>query len=284
MLRLGQEVGGDPGGLRRLIRQDQHLTRPRQHVHPDDAIQEALGRGHVDVARADDLVHGCNTLRPVGQGRDGLRAAHAVDLPDVHERRGRQDCRGDAAVLPRRGADGQARDPRHAGRNGVHENRRGIGGGAARDVQPHPVERPHELPQQADPLLLVEPGLPMLAPVEERDALRREREGLRGRGGERSGGPLDLVRADPQPLRLQTEAVEAPGVFEQGVVTSTPHLLQDPPHGRFHLRRGDPRPIAERLEQRIRLRRACREASHRPAPRPAGPCSRMPWITAWIAR
>ena len=90
MLRLGQQVGRDPVGIGILVGDDQHLGRPGDHVDADLTEDPALGRGHVSVARPDDLGDGRDRRRAVGERGDGLRPADPEDLVDAREARGRQ--------------------------------------------------------------------------------------------------------------------------------------------------------------------------------------------------
>jgi hypothetical protein len=85
------------------------------HVDADDPEDLALGRRHVGVARADDLVHGGDGPGAVGQGRDRLGAADPVDLVHAGPARRGQDQGGDPAVRGRHGHD-QALDPGDLGR------------------------------------------------------------------------------------------------------------------------------------------------------------------------
>ena len=55
VLGLRQQVGGDPVGIAVLVGDDQHLGGAGDHVDADLAEHDALGGGHIGVARADDL-------------------------------------------------------------------------------------------------------------------------------------------------------------------------------------------------------------------------------------
>ena len=63
----------------RLARHD-NFRRPGQHV--DGAIEghQPLRRRHIQISRADDLVHARNRLRAIGQRGNRMRAAHAIEL------------------------------------------------------------------------------------------------------------------------------------------------------------------------------------------------------------
>ena len=75
MLGLAQKVGGHPRGVAAAVRQNKNFRRSCDHINADLAENLALGGGNIDVAGADDLVHGGNTLGAVGKGCHGLCAA-----------------------------------------------------------------------------------------------------------------------------------------------------------------------------------------------------------------
>ena len=94
MFGLGQEVGGDPVGIGRRIGEHQHFRRAGDHVDADRAEDAALGGRHIGVAGPDDLGDRGDGLGAIGERRDRLRAADAVNLVDAGEtgpRRGRAD-------------------------------------------------------------------------------------------------------------------------------------------------------------------------------------------------
>ncbi len=82
VLRLRQQIGGDPFRVVVPVGDDQDLGRAGDHVDPDLAEDPPLGRGDIGVARTDDLVDRRDRRRAVGERRDRLRAADPVDLVD----------------------------------------------------------------------------------------------------------------------------------------------------------------------------------------------------------
>jgi hypothetical protein len=66
----------------RASARDQHLARSGDGIDADLAEDEPLGRRHVRVARADDLVDTRNRLRAVGQRGHRLGAADAIERID----------------------------------------------------------------------------------------------------------------------------------------------------------------------------------------------------------
>ena len=53
---LGEEIGGDPGGVGGPVGDDQHFGRAGDHVDADRAEDLPLGGGDIGIAGADDLV------------------------------------------------------------------------------------------------------------------------------------------------------------------------------------------------------------------------------------
>ena len=79
MLGLGQEIRGRKGGLPRPVRDDDDLAGAGDHVDRHPAEDHLLGRRHIGVSRADDLVDAGDRSRAVRQGRDRLGAADLED-------------------------------------------------------------------------------------------------------------------------------------------------------------------------------------------------------------
>ena len=104
MLRLGQQIGGDPIRVAALVGDDEHFRRPGDHVDADRAENTALGGGDIGVSGPDDFRDGRNGLRAIGQRRDRLRAADAINFVDARELGGgkhqRRDHRHPAPARP----------------------------------------------------------------------------------------------------------------------------------------------------------------------------------------
>ena len=92
MLRLGNQLRGDVGGIAGIAG-DHDLRRSREHV--DGAVEgdQSLGRGHVEIAGADDLVHPLDALCAIGQRGNRLGTADAVEVLDPEQMRGGQGFR-----------------------------------------------------------------------------------------------------------------------------------------------------------------------------------------------
>ena len=172
---LREQIGGDPVGIVFAIGDDQDLRGAGDHVDADGAEDHALGGGDVGVARPHDLVHRRDRRGAVGERGDRLRAADPIDLVDAGDARGGEHQRVHLAFGRRRHHD-DALDAGDAGRNGVHQNRTRIGGGAARHVKP---DRLDGGPTQAQ-LDALGIGVAIvgghLAGVERLDAIAREQQ------------------------------------------------------------------------------------------------------------
>ena len=224
MLELGGEVGGDVARRRAAVGHDQDLGRPRDAVHAHRAEHLALGERDVDVARPHQHVDTRDGGGPVGQRRDRLGAAQAVDGVDAGDLGGGQDGRGHGAVGSGRGRQHDLRDSRHPGRDGAHEHRRRVGGPPSGRVDPRPPHRPgQELQARRPHRLGVELGL-----VEGADAVRRQLQ--RGavprlepaEGASQLGCPqLEAI------ARRRLPAVEAFLVLAQGRVAFGRHAGDD---------------------------------------------------------
>ena len=207
---------------------------------PDSAEHDALGRGNIGVARPDDLGDGGDGLGAVGQRRDGLGAADAVDLVDAGEFRGSEHERRYGAAGSRHHHD----DPRHAGdlgRHRVHQHRGRIGGRSARHVEPDRLDcRPARAEFDAERIL--EAVVPrQLAAVKRLDAVAgkfERRERFASAGVERGG---DLLGRHPQAHPVGIEPIELPRVVLERAVAAGGHVVDDGAHrgvdvsGRFAL-------------------------------------------------
>ncbi len=90
MLGLGQQIGGDPGGIDAVVGADDQLGGAGDRIDADVAEHQALGRGDVGVSGADDLVDARDALGAVGQRGDRLRTADDEHAGDAGEARRQQ--------------------------------------------------------------------------------------------------------------------------------------------------------------------------------------------------
>ena len=88
VLALGEQVEGDEPRVGGPVGDDEHVAGAEEAVDPDAPGDLALGLLAVEVARAADDVDPPDLLGPVGERRDGVGAAHRVDLGDAQQRRG----------------------------------------------------------------------------------------------------------------------------------------------------------------------------------------------------
>ena len=134
VLGLGQQVERDPVGVVVGVGDDEDLGRAGDHVDADAAEDPALGGGDEGVAGAGDLVDRGDGFGAVGQRRNRLRAADAIDRVDAGDLGGQQDQRVHLPVRGRAGDD-QPLDPGDTGGDRVHQDRGRVGGGAARHIE-----------------------------------------------------------------------------------------------------------------------------------------------------
>ena len=116
---LREEIGGDPFGIGAIACNNQDLGRPSDHVDANGAENPPLGRGHISIARTDDLGDWGDGLSPISQRRDRLRAPDPINLIDAGELGRRQNKRIDPTLRRRDGHDnaGDARQPWRARRS-----------------------------------------------------------------------------------------------------------------------------------------------------------------------
>ena len=194
VLRLGQQVGGHPGRIGRVVGHDDRLCRPVQPIQPHLAVDLSLGQRGEQSSCSHNLVHAGHGGGAVGQRPDCLCAAQPeepVHAGDV----GRGQGDGGHVAIPAswRGADDDLVHAGHVGRDHGHQQRRGQGGGAARDVDPHSRQRRHSLAQRPAQFGR-RPGGNGLAGVEGADALGGQVQRIGQVGGERSIGDFHCLR------------------------------------------------------------------------------------------
>ncbi|MNI09446.1 hypothetical protein D3C73_625180 [compost metagenome] len=164
MLGLGEQVGRDVGRLSGIVGEHDDLARSGDAVDIDSAVDLAFGQGHVDVARAADLIDRRDCFRAEGKGGDCLCAADPVNL--VHAR----FCGGDENVgidahLAACSRRGDHHDLRHSGnlrRNDVHQHGRRISRRASWNIDAHPLQRADDLAEDRAVRLQIHPGIAFL--------------------------------------------------------------------------------------------------------------------------
>jgi hypothetical protein len=197
----------------------------------------ALGRRHVGVAGADDLVDRGDARRTVGQRRHRLRAADAEDLVDAGELRGGEHQRIELAVR-RRHHHHETLDAGHFRRHRVHQHRGRIGGGAARHVEPGGGDRGPaiaELDTERIGEALVLRQLPAVIGV---DALAGELQRGERAGLARCGGGRELAGGDAQPDGGEIDPIEFAAELDQRGVATRHHVGDDRLDGVLDVLRG----------------------------------------------
>ena len=226
VLGLGDQVGGDERGHAGVVGDDEDFAGPEEAVGADGPGHLALGQLHVDVAGADDLVDAGDGGRAERHGRDGCRAADAVDVLELQLVGGGQHEVAAAVGAGRRGDD-HARHAGGHGGHGQHDQAGRVGRLAAGEVEPGRVDRreadaqldarPHQRRRRrrAD-VLLVFPDL-RDRPPDGRHLLGRHAGGCGGH----------LVGADPQHVGREVGEVEPPGDLDQRLVPTRGHVGHD---------------------------------------------------------
>ena len=223
---LAQQIGGDPGRIVGPVGQHQNFRRTRDHVDADGSEHQALGRRHIGVTGADDLVDRADRLGAVGQGAHGLGAADTVNFIDPGDGRRRQDQGVEHAVRRRHDHD-QPVHARDLGRDGVHQHGRRIGCGAAGHVEARRLDRLPAIAQaQARGIREVQVFGQLLF-MERPDA-----PGRRGQGRQRFRSALTargvhFFGRDRHGSGGQIETVEPLGIVQNSRIAARPHVGQD---------------------------------------------------------
>ena len=192
MLGLRQQVGGDPVRIVVLVGDDQHFRRPGDHVDADLPEHKPLGGGDIGVAGTHDFGDRRDCLCAISERRNRLRAADPVDFSDPGNVGGDQHQRIEIPVR-RRNHHHDALNARDFRWNGVHQNRAGIGGRAARHIEADGINRrPARAKLNADGIRvsLIFRHLPQMMA---HDALMREFQRLNRHFRRRAIGGLDLL-------------------------------------------------------------------------------------------
>ena len=230
VLGLADQVGGDVTGVGGVVGEDRDLGRTRLGVDADDALEQALGGGDVDVARPGDQLDGGALLGPVREHRDGLGAARRVDLVDAQQRAGGED-RGVREVAEgglRRGGDRQSLDAGLLRGHHVHHHGGRVDGPAARHVEADPLDGHPALGDGAagdDPHRRV--GAPLVTVDETGPADRLLQR--------RANGGVQLLQRPAQglgghPQALQPYAVELLRGLDHSGCATMPYVLAEGPH------------------------------------------------------
>ena len=232
VLRLTEHVGGHDSGVALSVGQDQNLTGARDHVDGHHAEDLLLGLGNVGVAGSHDLVHLGDTFGAVGQGGHRLGSAHFENVGDTGDLRRRQNGGVDFSIR----AGGRDHDDLLTARDfrgdGVHQHRGGVGGGAAGDIQAHPLDGGDALAQDHAAAGGQHQTLSDLGGVEFPDVGGGFLKDLQKFRLHLIHCLLDLLSRDGE--RIKLAPVKPGGIFENGLVAPLFHIRQNGGDGLLH--------------------------------------------------
>ncbi len=227
VLRLGEQVVGQGGGVDVALGDDDHLAGTGDAVDPDGAEHLALGLLHPGAPRAGDDGDGGDRVGSERQGADCRWASDGGDLVDAEQRGRRQHHRRRAAVGSRRRDDRDALHPRFLRGNGAHDQARRIrratagnvdarrcdGNGAHRDALAERKGGADVCGARGDgeSAHLCDGG-------QERVAQRRVERGCRC---------VEVGSRNPDLLVREVGAVEAPGRVDQRLVAASADVGED---------------------------------------------------------
>ena len=172
MFGLAQHVGGHPGWVAASVRQHQNFRRSCDHINAHLAEHLALGSGHINVAGADDFIHGGYALGAVGHGGHRLCAAAFEDAVNARNDRRRQNVGVHLAVAPGRGHHHDLLHPGNLGGDNVHQNGGRVRRRAARHIHARALDGGVLLPQHNAGTVGHDKILVQLLLVEAADILR----------------------------------------------------------------------------------------------------------------
>ena len=254
MFRLGQQIDGDTARVVAGGGEDHDLGRAGDVVDADAAEHLTLGLGDISVARPDDPVHRLYGPGPVSQSGHRLGAADAVDFRHPGSVRGGED-EGIENAVGCRHTHGDAGDFGHAGGDGIHQDRGGVGGFASRHIKADRVERrPAHAKGHAGVVFEREVG-GQLRSVERLNAIGGCVEGVALGGWHGGDGGGYFLRADAEFVWGESEAVEARGEVDERGVTSGTDFGDDRADGGIDGFGGFARLVEESGEIRTRKRR-----------------------------
>ena len=236
MLGLGQQIGGNKLRIGRFVRQNQEFTRTRKQIYRYVPEHQSFGGNNVNVPRPKDFLHAPDRLRSESHGRDGLGAAHSINLRRARPPRCKQQSRVYTAILAARCTHHDFRTASHMRQRYRHQSSGNQRGCAAGNINADALERIESLPNRR---AVGVPHLPCLAPrfLRKRgDIFVRlgDRHAQALVGLERRGHQLGLRHREL--LRGQPRAIEPLGQLQQGRIVPRLHRLKNRPRALFDLR------------------------------------------------
>ena len=240
-MKVGRDVLGVGGG----VGEDRDLGGAGLGVDADDPLEQALGGGDVDVARAGHEAHRealaalpCGlVLESVGESRHGLGAAHGPHLVDAEQGAGGEDRRVGVAgedadvLLLRRAGNGERADPGDLRGHDVHHDGRRVDRPAAGNVETDALDGD---PSLGDGAAATEVGRGVGTPlvgVHRPGALDSDLEGRAHARVERVDRGLEDLLRDAQggrahPVEALGEVVEGGGPTVMDLVADRPDRVQ----------------------------------------------------------
>ena len=143
VFRLGDQVGGTKGGAGRLVGDNDGLRRAENTVDVHLSLDQLLGQTHEQVARPANFVDFRDRLGAVGHCADGWNPSHLVNRIDPGYLRRYQHRRVHGLGAPPRGCEYNFPDSGYSGRDGGHQHRGGVSGGASGGIKPDSVQGPN---------------------------------------------------------------------------------------------------------------------------------------------
>ena len=235
VLRLGQQIGGDPNGIGLGIGDHEHLAGPGEKVDADAPEDLTLCLDDVGVARSEDFGDRTDRPRPVGKGRNGLRSADAVNFGDAAEIEGRNQGRSHSPVRSRRG-DGD--DFRHACRLGEATGHDGCGDercGSPWNIDADTGKWIEALADKGAFTILHRPIFTQALLGKGGDVFERGGKGFPDSRGEGGARLPDLGLRDAKPCRSQLGTTKFRCISAEGRIPLGAYVRDDPGDSLPHL-------------------------------------------------
>src|SRR6185437_7707667 len=216
---LREHVGGNPGWIS-ILRDDDDFRRTRDEVDSDVTRQQLFRRRDVDVAGTHDAVHARNRRGPESKRRNGLRSAHAEDVPHIQKSRHGKNF---GAGMRRGNADGF--DTSHLSGDDGHQQRRWQRIAARRNVRAHRIERANDLSEAA--------SIGKRYRRFGRQLAARILANIDGGGFKRGAKLGDRAALGAGKLRVRykdgrgLERIELPGIFKQRLIAALFHVFKN---------------------------------------------------------
>src|ERR1035441_9923569 len=217
MLGLRHKIGGNIGSIATFAGDDD-FRGAGKHIYGAIKSYEALGRGDIKIAGADDLVHALEARGSVGQRGDCMRAAQAIELRNAEQMRGGERFRSGFGR-----DDHDALNAGHLRGTGGHQQRGGQRMAAAGHVATHRAERAHKLACGEAGNRRCIPRRRQLALGKAANLLRSRGHGLAQRGTDGLPRSGHFVLRHAQRIRAG-KPVELGRIAQQSAITLFAHI------------------------------------------------------------